>query len=146
MRDTLSNSLVITIVAASATTLLGLAIASLDFFTNTNAAAGLIRQGVPVEIRVPASGAVAQFNAVAISKAAPHPNAARLFVEHALGKDAQKDLSDNTAYPVRKDVPPPGGLPLLTEVKLLTLDLSKAPKQREDILKWWQASTGFNIR
>lgn len=118
----------------------------LDFFTNTNAAAGLIRQGVPVEIRVAASGAVAQFNAVAISKVAPHPNAARLFVEHGLGKEAQTDLMKASAYPVRKDVATPEGLPKLTEVKLLKLDLAEALRTRDDILKWWQASTGFNIR
>jgi iron(III) transport system substrate-binding protein len=118
----------------------------LDFFTNTNAAMITKRKGVPVEIKVPESGAVAQFNAVAISKVAPHPNAAQLFVENSLGKDAQTDLSNAVAYPMRKDVSAPTGLPALNEVKLLKHDLQQALKDREAILQWWSESTGFNYR
>jgi ABC-type Fe3+ transport system substrate-binding protein len=118
----------------------------LDFFTNTTAATGLITQGVPVEVRVPASGAVAQFNAVAISKTAPHPNASKLFLDYALSAETQTRLAAAGAYPVRKDVAAPKGLPALTNVKLLKLDLPQALKDRDTILKWWSASTGFNTR
>lgn len=118
----------------------------IDFFTNSNATSGLIRQGVPIEVKIPDSGAVPQFNAVAISKVAPHPNAAKLFVEYALGKQAQTELLNVSAYPVRKDLASPAGLPSLEEVKQLKLDLAQALKDRDAILKWWSASTGFNIR
>ncbi|TQI73984.1 ABC-type Fe3+ transport system substrate-binding protein [Bosea sp. AK1] len=118
----------------------------IDFFTNSNATAGLLGQGVPVAVKIPESGAVAQFNAVAVSKMAPHPNAAKLFVEHALGKQAQTDLLQAKAYSVRKDLASPDGLPSLEEAKQLKLDLVQALKDRDAILKWWSASTGFNIR
>jgi ABC-type Fe3+ transport system substrate-binding protein len=118
----------------------------IDFFTNSNATSGLIAQGVPVAVQIPDSGAVAQFNAVAVSKMAPHPHAAKLFVEHALGKQAQTDLLNAGAYSIRKDLASPAGLPSLEEVKQLKLDLAQALKDRDAILKWWSASTGFNIR
>lgn len=118
----------------------------IDFFTNSNATAGLLRQGVPIEVKIPESGAVAQFNAVAVSKVAPHPNAAKLFVEYALGKQAQTELLNVSAYPVRKDLGSPYGLPSLEDAKQLKLDLAQALKDRDAILRWWSASTGFNIR
>ncbi|MGR3911505.1 extracellular solute-binding protein [Burkholderia sp. SR8] len=118
----------------------------LDFFTNTTAATGLMKQGVPVVLKAPASGTVAQFNAVAISKTAPHPNAARLFLEYSLSAETQTRLAAAGAYPVRKDIAGPAGLPALAGAKLLKLDLPQALKDRDAILKWWSASTGFNTR
>jgi hypothetical protein len=35
---------------------------------------------------------------------------------------------------------------VLADVKLLDLDLEKALKDRDTILNWWAASTGFSYR
>ncbi|QRM33182.1 ABC transporter substrate-binding protein [Microvirga sp. VF16] len=118
----------------------------LDFFNITNAVSGIINKGAPVTMTVPASGGVAQFNAIGISKNAPHPNAARLLADFALSADMQTIFSEAGVYPVRTGIASPKGLPVLTEVKLMELDLEKALKDRETILNWWSSSTGFNYR
>jgi hypothetical protein len=58
----------------------------------------------------------------------------------------QTIFSEAGVYPVRTGIAPPNGLPVLTEVKLMDLDLEKALKDRETILSWWSSSTGFSYR
>ncbi|AOO84893.1 transcriptional initiation protein Tat (plasmid) [Bosea vaviloviae] len=118
----------------------------LDFFNITTAVSGIIAKGAPVTMAVPASGGVAQFNAIGISAKAPNPNAARLLADFALTAEMQTVFSEAGVYPVRTGVASPKGLPVLTEVKLMDLDLEKALKDRETILNWWATSTGFSYR
>jgi ABC-type Fe3+ transport system substrate-binding protein len=115
----------------------------LSFFMNTATIATLKAQGTPLEFAVPASGAVAQSNAVAITATAPHPNAARLFVEYALGDEGQRLLAKRNLYAARPGLPPPQGLPPLDKVKLMPFDLAKALEQRDQIIAWWRKETGF---
>jgi len=55
------------------------------------------------------------FFAEAILKGAPHPNAAKLFVAWVLSKEWQ---SRSGAYSPRSDVPPPVGLPTLSNYRI----------------------------
>lgn len=115
----------------------------LAFFMNTATLATLKAQGTPLDFAVPASGAVAQSNAVAVTATAPHPNAARLFVEYALGEEGQRLLAKRNLYAARPGLPPPQGLPALGEIKFMPFDLPKALQQRDQIIAWWQKETGF---
>ena len=115
----------------------------LAFFMNTATIATLRAQGTPIDFAVPASGAVAQSNAVAITASAPHPNAARLFVEYALGDEGQRLLLNKNLYPARPGLPPPSGMPAFSTIKFMPLDLPKALKDRQQILDWWKTQTGF---
>lgn len=115
----------------------------LAFFMNTATIATLKGQGTPLAFVVPASGAIAQSNAVAITVTAPHPNASRLFVEYALGPEGQGLLAKRNLYAARPGMPPPHGLPPITEIKFMPFDLAKALQQRQQIIDWWQAQTGF---
>jgi len=115
----------------------------LAFFMNSSTIATLRAQGTPIDFAIPASGAVAQSNAVAITANAPHPAAARLFVEYALGPEGQGLLAKRNLYAARPGMPAPTGLPPITEIKFLPFDLGKALKEREAILAWWKAQTGF---
>jgi iron(III) transport system substrate-binding protein len=115
----------------------------LSFFMNTATIATLKAQGTPLEFAVPASGAVAQSNAVAITATAPHPNAAKLFVEYAVGEEGQKLLAKRNLYAARPGLPPPEGLPKLSDIKFMPFDLAKALKERDKIIAWWQRETGF---
>ncbi len=57
---------------------------------------------------------------VGILRLAPHPNAARLFVDFALSRDGQELLQELIgAYSVRSDVTPLPGKPRLTELEVL---------------------------
>jgi iron(III) transport system substrate-binding protein len=49
---------------------------------------------------------IAQIDAVMLSAHAPHPNAARLFVDFALSKEGQSALGSVQQIPVRRDIEP----------------------------------------
>lgn len=69
----------------------------------------------------PRDGVPMMLGPVAIMRAAPHPNAARLFVNLALSRRGQQALRDLLgAYSVRPDVAPPPGRPPLSELSVLT--------------------------
>lgn len=118
----------------------------LDFFNITTAVSGVLAKGAPVDLVVPASGAVAQFNAIGVNKNAPHPNAARLLAEFALSQDMQAAFAEAGVYPMRVGIASPKGLPDITSTKLIELDLPAALKQRDAILDWWSENTGFKYR
>jgi iron(III) transport system substrate-binding protein len=115
----------------------------LAFFMNSSTIGVLKGQGTPIDFTVPASGAIAQSNAVALTANAPHPNAAKLFIEYALGEEGQKLLLAKSLYPARGGLPPPPGMPPFAEIKLMPLDLGRALREREQILAWWNTQTGF---
>jgi len=118
----------------------------LDFFNITTAVSGVLAKGAPVDLVVPASGAVAQFNAIGINKNAPHPNAARLLAEFALSQEMQTAFAEAGVYPMRAGITSPKGLPDLSSTKLMDLDLAARLKEREAILNWWSENTGFKYR
>ena len=115
----------------------------LAFFMNSSTIGVLKGQGTPIDFAVPASGAIAQSNAVALTANAPHPNAGKLFIEYALGEEGQKLLLAKSLNPARGGLPPPPGMPPFTEIKFMPLDLAKALKEREQILSWFNTTTGF---
>jgi iron(III) transport system substrate-binding protein len=118
----------------------------LSFFNITTAVSGILRQGAPVTLTVPESGGVAQFNALGISRTAPHPNAARLFAEFALGAEMQSAFVAAGVHGLRADSATPEGMPALAGMKLIELDLPQALKDRDAILAWWSSNTGFSFR
>ncbi|MFP3904381.1 MAG: ABC transporter substrate-binding protein [Armatimonadota bacterium] len=77
----------------------------------------------PVEPIWPADGVPVCLGPVAILRACPHPNAAKLFVEFMLSQEGQTQLSKLlTCYSPRSDVPPPEGARPLSELNLLTAE------------------------
>lgn len=74
----------------------------------------------PVKAAWPTDGVPLMPGPVAILRAAPHPNAARLFMDFALSAEGQRALRDLLgAYSVRSDVPPPEGFPNLKDLHVL---------------------------
>ena len=69
-----------------------------------------LTRALPAEDKIPVF-----FTAVGILKAAPHPNAAKLFVTWMLSREQQG--RNPNLYSPRRDVPPPAGLPPLTSPK-----------------------------
>lgn len=111
---------------------------------HTGYLAEMLNQGAPIKLVAPEAGMIAQFTAMGITKEAPHPNAARLFVEYALSPEGQTALTSSGAYSVRKDIAAPSGMPSFFETKLIALDMRKALKDRKEIIEWWQAALGIN--
>ena len=60
-----------------------------------------------------------------MTKGAPHPNAAKLFIDFMMS-DAQQIIQKNNEYSLRKDVKPPDGMPPLQSLKAYPLDIEKA--------------------
>lgn len=110
----------------------------------TSYMATMLRDGAPIKMIVPASGAVLQSTGMGITKDAPHPNAARLFMEYSLSPAGQAIIVGAGAYSDRKDAATPSDLPPYSLVKIMHIDLPKAVKDRKEILKWWQTELGIN--
>jgi len=86
-------------------------------FDSTNSTTGALKKaGQPIDFAFPASEVMPAFFITAgIFKAAPHPNAAKLFLSWYLAKEQQ---SRTGSFSARTDVPPPEGLKPLSTYKI----------------------------
>ena len=62
-------------------------------------------KGAPVAW-IPMSPAIGYFSVIGLTRGAPHPNAAKLFIEYLISPDGQKLFRDADYIPVDPDVPP----------------------------------------
>ncbi|HTC08004.1 MAG TPA: extracellular solute-binding protein [Acetobacteraceae bacterium] len=102
-----------------------------------------ISRGNPLALIYPTEGTEAVFGPSAIPKNAPHPNAAKLFMEFATGPIFSQVLRKYFIMTVRTDVPAPDGALPLDQVKLL----SATPKEIEDgvpeVREQWRDTFGI---
>ncbi len=87
-------------------------------FDSTSSTTGALKQaGEPIEYAFPTSDPMPVFFVTAgIFKAAPHPNAAKLFLTWYLAKEQQSRLGGS--FSARTDVPPPAGLKPLAGLRI----------------------------
>jgi iron(III) transport system substrate-binding protein len=98
-----------------------------------------LKSGAPVGIVYPSEGTTVIPDGSALVKNAPHPNAARLFLDFTVSKEGQELIvSKFGRRSVRKDVAAPAGLPALGEIKAIDYDLAYAADQRAALLKRFQ--------
>ena len=105
------------------------------FATNDNIAWRSKQQGKPTDFVYPPEGVPTEPGAVGLVKGSASPNAAFLFHEFWMGKEAQELLVKGGKYSSRTDVAPPTGSPPLDQIKLLTLDYAEYKNKRQDILQ-----------
>jgi len=101
-----------------------------------------IAQGFPVQPVLPCEGVGNEVGSMAIIKGTRNPAAARKFVDWALTVDAQKiglDLKEY-AIPTNRNVPLPGTVPDLADVKLINYDFAKfgSSETRKRLLARWE--------
>lgn len=98
-------------------------------------------EGAPIEGVWPEEGVPIRIAPLAIMKSAPHPNAAKLFLDWALSKEGQTKMVELVgAYSGRSDVPSPKGNPLLTEFKPLYIeDWEDYIATQEEFREFWQS-------
>ena len=111
------------------------------FYVMNNHYSGVVAKGAPVDFRVPTSGTLALNFGIATTDGAPHPNAAKLFVDFMMS-DAQQMIQKNNEYSLRTDIKAPQGMPALSEVKLLPYDIDRALADQQKLIAWWQQVTG----
>ncbi len=101
-----------------------------------------IARGNPLAVVYPTEGSVAVFGPSAILKNAPHPNAARLFMEFATGPVFSEVLRKFYIMPVRPDVPPPEGAPPLESIKLLSATPREIETGVPEVKEQWRDTFG----
>jgi iron(III) transport system substrate-binding protein len=98
-----------------------------------------LKSGAPVGLVYPAEGTAVTLDGSAIVKGAQHPNAARLFLDFAVTKEAQEIMVQKFGRrSVRKDVGSPAGLPKLEQIKAIDYDFQWAAENRTALLKRFQ--------
>jgi iron(III) transport system substrate-binding protein len=103
------------------------------------------QKGAPLEFIAPTDGLPAGPEVWGVTTNAPHPEAARLFLDWFLSPLGQKVQANNIfLHSPRTDVaPPPGGLPI-TQLKLLFLD--ETPEllaRRKEFVRMWSSMSGL---
>jgi len=122
---------------------------------NAPAARDNLKGNPKVDVIVPKSGVVAGIYVQAISAYAPHPNAAKLWLEHLCSDEGQVGWLNGYCHPIRFDdlvqtkkapadvlaaLPPAEGY---AKAKFPTLEEQKAAK--EVIAKRWDAVVGASV-
>lgn len=73
---------------------------------STDTAAPIIAEGAPVKVAAPEEGNTVTIGTILVVKGAPHPNAARLFINWLLSPEGQISYGESSgSTPIRKDVP-----------------------------------------
>lgn len=107
--------------------------------TFEQAAFEYLKSGAPVGFVYPSEGTAVVQDGSAIVKGAPHPTAARLFLDFTVSREAQELAVDKYGRrSVRKDVGSPAGLPPLDRIKAIAYDFQYAADQRTQLLKRFQ--------
>ena len=101
-----------------------------------------ISRGNPLRLIYPAEGVLATIAPSGIMRNAPHPNAAKLFMEYQTGKEMSHVVRGLFAEPLRPDVPGPEGSLPLTQIKLLTPSLEEQEKGVPEVRELWRNTFG----
>jgi iron(III) transport system substrate-binding protein len=78
----------------------------------------------------------------AIPAGAPHPNAARLFVEWMLSDNYSKLIAVDGSEPIRSDVAPRRDEPPLETQKVIALTVEEIRKGVPEVIEQWRDTFG----
>ncbi|HEV2097516.1 MAG TPA: extracellular solute-binding protein [Stellaceae bacterium] len=95
-------------------------------------------KGNPVQIVYPNDGAVLMIVPSAVMDKAPHPNAARLFLDFMLSKEYGDILVKARNEPLRPDVHPLPGAKAVTEIATIKLSNDEVTVGIPKIIKQWR--------
>ncbi len=97
-------------------------------------------QGQPIDLIVPEQTGF-EVGGLSIVKGGPNPDGAKAFVDWVLTPEASAlNVKLSNRLSVLKEVPPAPGAPTLDQVKLVPYDRAWATKNKDRILKKWQAA------
>ena len=101
-----------------------------------------IEKGNPIGFVYPTDGTLLCFGPASVLAAAPHPNAARLFLEWLLSEDYARACVKWHLEPVRADAPPMEGTKRLSEIKLIRLTPAEIAKGIPEVIEQWRDTFG----
>ncbi len=99
-------------------------------------------QGNPIGYVYPEDGTLLTVGPGAVLAQAPHPNAARLFLEWMLSLEFATACAEQHMIPVRADAPPMHGGRSLSEIRLLTLTTAELAKGIPEVVEQWRDTFG----
>jgi iron(III) transport system substrate-binding protein len=99
-------------------------------------------QGKPIAIRYPIDGSILVATPSAVLKSAPHPNAAKLFMEFLLGPEFGTILVHARYESMRPDVKPLPGAKSVTDIKVIRPTVAETTKGAPQVTKVWHQVFG----
>jgi iron(III) transport system substrate-binding protein len=101
-----------------------------------------ISRGNPLRLIYPTDGTLITPAPTAILRNAPHPNAAKLFMEYATSADYSRTVRKYFNESLRPDVPPPEGSKPLDQIPLLNPTPEEAEKGVPEVRELWRDTFG----
>ena len=102
-----------------------------------------MKRGNPLQIVYPTDGTIVTPAPTAILKNAPHPNAAKLFMEFATGPYYYRAIRPLFQESLRPDVPGPEGSKPLDQIKLIQPTAAEAEKGVPEVRELWRDTFGI---
>ena len=90
----------------------------------------------------PEDGTILSFSPTGIPASTVHPNAAKLFVEFLLGKEAAEITRSEFSVPVRSDVEPAPGIHPLGTLKGISKDPQEMYEKLPELIERWRDTFG----
>jgi iron(III) transport system substrate-binding protein len=101
-----------------------------------------IKKGAPIEIVYPTDGSLVIVTHMAILKKAPHPNAAKLFMEYVLGPEFGALMVADGRHSLDPAVSTPPGVKKISEIKTGRLTIEQSTKGIGPLIEKWNAIFG----
>ncbi len=92
-----------------------------------------IQKGAAIKVVSPSEGVFLINSPMAIPAKAPHPNAAKAFVEFNLTNEVQELFTKDGTYSVRTDIAPPKTYPELRSLKVIAIDYDAAERDNKSV-------------
>jgi len=99
-------------------------------------------KGNPIGVNHPTDGLVLCLAPSGIPANAPHPNAARLFLEWLLGDTYSRLIARDGSEPLRASVPPRPGEPPLESQHVIPLTVEEVRKGVPEVIEQWRDTFG----
>lgn len=107
-----------------------------------NLTLNLASKGTPLQTVYPEDGTIIGMSPTSVLTSSTRPNAAKLFVEFLLSKEAQSTATKEFTTPTRLDVQPQPGVARISERKGLTRDAEQLHKELPELIEKWRDTFG----
>jgi iron(III) transport system substrate-binding protein len=109
---------------------------------SANNAYATIDRGNPIGIVHPSDGLVLCVTPSGIPAHAPHPNAAKLFMEWLLSPEYARLVAADGSEPILAGIPPHPGMPPLSEQKVIPLTVDEIRTGVPEVIEQWRDTFG----
>ena len=101
-----------------------------------------VDKGAPITLDQPSDGVVLMTFPSAIPAGAPHPNAAKLFMEWLLSEDYSRLIAAQGSEPIHAGVAPRADQPALDQQKVVSLTVEEIRKGVPELVEQWRDTFG----